>query len=684
MAAGLQERTAAPVVVEPIQPQPRRAPLPVVLIGAGIVLVIICRLALTDKWTLQLDQAELTSLQLKFNDLNTWVGNNQNTSWIFVHFFNEIRVAIAGLETAFEHTIAQTDVGSGAPTIGWLGVTVLATWVAFALGNSKVAVLTAAGVVVIGLQGLWTDAMETLSLTLASVLVALIFGIPLGIWAGTNDRVHKIITPVLDFMQTMPSYVYLSPLALVFSIGPAAAVIATVIFAAPPTIRITAYGIRQVPATTREAADSLGVNGRQRLTGVLLPMAKKSIVLGINQTVMAALSMVTIAALIAAPGLGQDVLSALQSLHVGDAFNSGLAIVIMGIVLDRVTTAASVRAERGARSTRGNRPKVRRITLGVGLVVVVGAIYESHKYVWASTFPGTGVLGTHITSGVDGASNWVQTNWHGATSAITNDFSDWILNPFQDLLTRTPWFVIGLLILLIAYAIGGVRPTIISAVCLALMAYLGLWQDAMVTLVCTLLATVFVMILGVAVGVWMGRSNRADQIIRPVLDAAQTMPAFVYLVPVLGLFGATRFTAIIAAVIFAAPVAVKVIADGISSVSANTIEAATSTGSTTWQLITRVQLPMASKSLALATNQGLIYVLSMVVVGGLVGGGALGYDVVAGFAQGSLFGKGLAAGLTIVLMGVMLDRITQAAAHRSTTSSRAPAVARRLPKPVTV
>jgi glycine betaine/proline transport system permease protein len=173
------------------------------------------------------------------------------------------------------------------------------------------------------------------------------------------------------------------------------------------------------------------------------------------------------------------------------------------------------------------------------------------------------------------------------------------------------------------------------------------------------------MVLGVVVGVWMGRSQLVDRLLRPLLDAAQTMPAFVYLVPFLALFAPSRFTAIAAAVVFAAPVAIKVVADGIRGVSPTTVEAATAAGSSTWQIVTKVQLPMARHALTLATNQGLIYVLSMVVVGGLVGAGALGYDVVAGFSQGQLYGKGLAAGVAIVLLGVMLDRLTQAAARRS-------------------
>jgi glycine betaine/proline transport system permease protein len=185
-------------------------------------------------------------------------------------------------------------------------------------------------------------------------------------------------------------------------------------------------------------------------------------------------------------------------------------------------------------------------------------------------------------------------------------------------------------------------------------------------LAATLVATILTMAIGIVFGVWMGRSKLADQIIRPILDMLQVIPAFVYLVPLLALFQPGRFTAIVAAIAYAAPVAVKIIADGIRQVSATTVEAATSAGSSTWQMITKVQLPMSARTLVLATNQGLIYVLSMVVVGGLVGAGALGYDVVAGFVQLNLFGKGLAAGLAIVMLGIMLDRVTRAAADRAT------------------
>jgi glycine betaine/proline transport system permease protein len=217
----------------------------------------------------------------------------------------------------------------------------------------------------------------------------------------------------------------------------------------------------------------------------------------------------------------------------------------------------------------------------------------------------------------------------------------------------------------LAAVAGSARTALTTAACLLLIVGTGLWFDAMTTLAATLVATAAVMALGLVFGVWMGRSPRTDRLIRPVLDAAQTMPSFVYLVPFVALFAASRFTGIAAAVVFAAPVAIKIIADGIAAVSPTTMEAATAAGSSRWQIITKVQLPMSLGTLALAMNQGLIYVLSMVVVGGLVGGGALGYDVVAGFRQNALFGKGLAAGLAIVLLGIMLDRLTQSVARRA-------------------
>jgi glycine betaine/proline transport system permease protein len=252
----------------------------------------------------------------------------------------------------------------------------------------------------------------------------------------------------------------------------------------------------------------------------------------------------------------------------------------------------------------------------------------------------------------------------GFTIALKDRITEWFINPLQDLMAQSPWWVMAIVLLAFAFVLGGWRPTVVTLVCEGVILATGLWNDTMVTLAMTLIATVLVMLIAVVLGVAMGRKRSADVVIRPFLDAFQTIPPFVYLVPALALFGATRFTAIVAATAYAMPIATKLVADGIRGVAPTTVEAARSTGSTTWQLISKVQLPMAREALVLATNQGLLYVLSMVVIGGMVGGGSLGYIVVSGFSQDQLFGKGLAAGIAIAALGVMLDRIARYAAAR--------------------
>jgi glycine betaine/proline transport system permease protein len=636
--------------------------------GAGVVVVLLVWVAgwalFKGRATLALDQADVTPLHSRINDIRDSVNAGRNSNPLFIYVFNEIRLVIDKLVNLLQTLISQPlSAGHPVPLLGWLGVVAVVTYLAWAFGNVKVAVLTAAGFVFFGLQGLWLESMDTLALTLAAVFVSLLLGIPLGVWAGMSDRFNKLVTPVLDFMQTMPTFVYLAPLTLFFLIGPASAVIATLIYAMPPAVRITAHGIRSVPATTVEASTSLGSTQWQTLTRVLLPVARRTIVLGINQTIMAALSMVTIAALIDAPGLGATVLKALIILDVGTAFNAGLAIVVMAIVLDRVTTAASERVE-ASRKMTPRAIRLRKPLLAAGGVVTLVCVYLAYNYQRYAVFPSDSGVGSAISKAADSVTTWAQTNLAGLTGGLKDVITSGLLDPVQTLLVDSPWMLTGAAIVALSVLLGSWRSAITSAVCVAVVIATGLWADAMATLAATLVATVFTMLIGVLIGVWMGRSGTADRVIRPVLDAAQTMPSFVYLIPFVALFAASRFTAIIAAVVFAAPVAIKLIADGIRGVSPTTVEAARSAGTGTWQMITKVQLPMARDALVLATNQGLIYVLSMVVVGGLIGAQALGYDVVAGFRQSTLFGKGLAAGLAIVMLGIMLDRITQAAARR--------------------
>ncbi|MEG0255625.1 ABC transporter permease/substrate binding protein [Vagococcus sp.] len=215
----------------------------------------------------------------------------------------------------------------------------LVTITAYFISNKKwgLTSFTFLGLLFILNQGLWTDLMNTLTLVLISSITSIIIGVPLGILMAKNETAQKIITPILDFMQTMPGFVYLIPAVAFFGIGMVPGVFASVIFALPPTVRFTNLGIRQVPKELVEASDSFGGTGKQKLFKLELPLAKSTILAGINQTTMLSLSMVVIASMIGAPGLGRGVLSALQRAQVGNGFVNGVALVILAIIIDRFT-----------------------------------------------------------------------------------------------------------------------------------------------------------------------------------------------------------------------------------------------------------------------------------------------------------------------------------------------------------
>lgn len=229
------------------------------------------------------------------------------------------------------------------PLVTIVIIALLAWW----LSNWRIAVFTLVGLLLIENLGYWEPSMETTALVLAATVISVIVGVPIGILCGKSDGARNIVTPVLDFMQTMPSFVYLIPAVIFFSLGTVPGVIASVVFSMPPTIRLTSLGIRQVPKELVEASDAFGSTSAQKLFKLQLPLAKTTIMAGINQTIMLALSMVVIASMIGAKGLGQDVLTAVQRIQVGQGFEAGLAIVIIAIVLDRVTQSVGQRSKIG-------------------------------------------------------------------------------------------------------------------------------------------------------------------------------------------------------------------------------------------------------------------------------------------------------------------------------------------------
>lgn len=622
-------------------------------IGALLLLaaLAVAHLLWRDQWLMPHDDRAPTFAAL--NEVRAWIDSNRTSNPALVFLIDVVRFAVGNLVIAFRSVLGEAS---------WIAVTTIAAMIGLVWCGVRISLLVGAGFLSFGILGLWQESMDTLALTLAAVALSLALGFPLGILAGRSERFMSLLRPVLDVMQIMPTIAYLAPLTLFFLIGPATAVIATLIYAVPATIRITALAIRGVAPATVEAAESLGATRWQSLRKVYLPMARRTLILAINQTLMMALAMVVITALINAPGLGQSIVRALQRVDVGRSFEAGLAIVIMAVVLDRLTTAASGRAESQYRAGRGTTPSQRRnLALGA-LAASAVAVAAGVGLPVGAEFPSA--LHISLAGPVNEISDQLKVSLFALSSGLKDLVTFGLINPLQSLLVTSPWWLVVAGVAGTARLVGNTRAALLAALCLLLIAGLGLWEHGMITLASTLVATALTLVLGLWLGIAFARNPRAATIMRPLLDAAQTMPSFVYLVPAIALFGATRFTAIVAALIYAAPPVIRLVEDGIRGVPGSVTEAAVSAGATPRQLLWKVQLPMARASLLLAANQGIVLVLAMVVVGGLVGAGALGFDVVTGFSRRSDFGRGLAAGVAIVLLGIMLDRITQAAGVR--------------------
>jgi glycine betaine/proline transport system permease protein len=261
--------------------------------------------------------------------LDEWV--SQFVEWLvdnYRDFFQAVKWPV-------ETTLNSIDAG-----LNWIHPVIVIAAICFAawrFSGKGLAIFSTVTLTVVGLLGLWTETMTTLAMVLSSVVFCAITGIPVGIWAGRSDKFEAAIRPVLDAMQTTPAFVYLVPIVMLFSVGNVAGVLATIVFALPPIVRLTSLGIRQVHPELVEAAQAFGATKGQVLRRVQIPLAMPTILAGLNQTIMMALSMVVIAALIGAGGLGSPVILGLNTLDIGRAVTGGLGIVLMAIVLDRIT-----------------------------------------------------------------------------------------------------------------------------------------------------------------------------------------------------------------------------------------------------------------------------------------------------------------------------------------------------------
>ncbi|WP_128984521.1 ABC transporter permease [Streptomyces roseicoloratus] len=638
------DSTRAPAAVTGRRPawRPTRPATPLVLLVLAALLPTAALLA-DGGWP----QALSLDLAPGLDTFADWVVDNRETHPVFLYFLLHLSNAATD-SVAWVHDLLTAT--------GWAGVLTVATALAWYAGGAGrrgagpalVALGSLAGC---GLLGLWEQATETLALMLVSVAVACVAGLLLGLAGGLSDTAQRILRPVLDTMQVLPSFAYLLPLVLVFGIGTPSALITTVIYAAPPMVRMTTLGLRGADPAVLEASRSLGATGLQRLWSARLPMARPQLFLGLNQTVMMALSMVVIASVVGAGGLGESVYQALRTRDFGHGLTAGLAIVLIAVWLDRTTAAAGA---------RGGVPVGRRGT-GIALVASgAGLLLGPNLGDWPEAV--TVDIAAPLNSAVDWLVGAVYQDVPvlGGTSVWAGNITSWVLNPLNNGLQALPWWSLLLLVGAVAWLVGTWRGALTAVLALAATGVLGIWSKALYTLSQVLVAVALTLVLGFAIGILAARVRAVERLLRPVFDAMQTLPQFIYLIPVVQLFNAGRVAAITAAAVYALPAVVRVTTQGLKQVSPATMEVSRSLGATTWQQIRDVQWPLARPALLVAANQGVVLVLAVVVIGGLVGGGALGFDVVKGLTAGEL-GTGLVAGAGIVCLGLALDKLTQPA-----------------------
>lgn len=597
------------------------------------------------------------NIQTKAQDAYKWTVNNRQTSPIFTYFFDPVGDV---LQWMFDVTMNVLEF------LRWPGVVALTGAIGWRTGGIRAGLAGAAAMLGVGIVADWDLAMITLAIMLVAVFIALVLGIPLGIWTSRSDRVEQVVRVLLDTAQVLPIFVYFSPVQVFFGIQVPPAIVVTVIYALPPAVRLTNHGLRNVPVVMNEVGLSFGANSRQQLFKVQLPVARRTILLGLNQVIMMAFGVVVLASLLGTGDLGQSVLSGLQKQDVGAAAAAGLGIVLLAIALDRITTG-----ERRHRFSRWSAmmPKVpHAVARWIALGSVVAAVALAHAFDW-TTFPSW--LTVDIASPIDSAVEWVQDNLSDVTQAISDFLVVNIIDPLYRFLLWLPWFFVVVVISFIGFTSKGWRLATGVGLCMILVAAMGtipggggrvaLWDIAMDTLSQVLVAIAFSVLLALPLGVLAGRSDRFERFLRPFLDVAQVLPAFVYLIPVVFLFGIGRSAGVVACVIYAVPPCIRLTSLGMREVPVAPREAATSFGATGPQEMRMVQLPLARKSILLGINQTLMMVLATVIIAALIGGGGLGlvaYEATTKPLQ--KLGQGVAGGLSIVLLAIMLDRITQA------------------------
>ena len=545
--------------------------------------------------------------------------------------------------------------------IPWSAVAAAAAVLGYGLGGWRLAALAGGTLLWTALVGQWEIAMETMSVLVVAAPLAALIGLLLGIAAWRSPRFEAALGPVLSVLQTLPFFTYLLPAVIFFKVGPTAGAVATVVYAVPPMILMTAVGLRKVPPDVVEAGKMAGCSRWQMLTRVYLPAARTELLVGVNQVVMLSLAMVVLTAFIGMPGLGATLLQMMGSLKLGRSFEIGVTIVLLAITLDRLSKAWATRQpvhfERGT-------PWWRRHAVLLAGLAAFGLFLALSQAV-----PPLAEIGRRQSLSQSGAiDDAIRAALNLDAVQATTEWLRWFLNvkvliPFRDALLWIPTPAFILLMIALAHALGGRRPAIWAAVFFTIVALSGWWDRSVITLYTVISAVAIAMLVGIPLGVAASRSERASRRVLLACDTAQTFPSFIYLIPAIMLFGVNDVAVVFSIVIFATVPLVRYTVEGLRGVPLETTEAADMAGATRRQKLLAVQVPIALPTMAVGFNQAIIFAFFMVIVAAFIGTQDLGQELQRTLAGADL-GKNIVLGLNVALMALTFSMAIGAWAER--------------------
>jgi glycine betaine/proline transport system permease protein len=545
------------------------------------------------------------------------------------------------------------------PRLSWVGVCIAAFLAGRAAGGWKLGALVGGCFLYIALFGQWTSAMLTLGLISIAVPFCIVTGLFVGIWAWRKPWAERLlISPALDLMQTIPTFAYLIPMLLLFGNSPVSAMIATAIFATPPMVRATMLGLSRVPSEIDDFSEMAGCTAHQKLWRVLLPSARPTLMVGVNQVIMLALNMVIIASMIGAGGLGYDVLLALRALKVGEAMEAGIAIVALAIALDRLSQAIARNHAKG-HVYQETSPSFWRRYPNLTLAIVILAV-TTLLGLFLPVFAAVPKAITFTTAPMwKTAVSWITINFFDTIEAFRVALILNVLNPVRAFCEGFPWLGAVFLLGLAGYQLGGLRLAALVAALTVFCAVTGLWEKTMATVYLCGISAFIACLIGIPIGLMASRSDRVEKIVTPIIDTLQVLPSFCFIIPVVMLFRVGDVTAMIATVAFAVVPAIRYTNHGLRQVPPALIEAAKVSGCTKRQTFLRVQLPLALPEIMLGVNQTILMALAMIIICAMVGTRDLGQEVFIALSKADS-GRGIVAGLAIAFIGIVADRLFNA------------------------